>query len=231
VKAGAMLVGGDLPQRWAGAVPRVPMINGYGLTEASPEVTNNPPHAPRRGTVGVPLPGTHVRLCVPDDPSREVAPGDEGEVQVLGPQVMRGYWRRDDATKSAFTPDGWLRTGDVGRFDDEGYLSIVDRLKDLIKFRGYSVVPAEIERALVEHPAVAEACVVGAPHAVDGETPVAFVRLRAGATATADELTSHLEPRLARFKQPRAFRFVDEIPKNAVGKPLRRVLRDVARGG
>jgi long-chain acyl-CoA synthetase len=103
-------------------------------------------------------------------------------------------------------------------------------LKDLVKFRGYSVVPAEIERALVEHPAVAEACVVGAPHPIDGETPVAFVRLRAGAAATVEELTSHLAPRLARFKHPRAFRFVAEIPKNAVGKPLRRVLRDAARG-
>jgi long-chain acyl-CoA synthetase len=240
VKAGAMLVGGDLPQRWSDAVPNVPMINGYGLTEASPEVTNNPPHAPRRGTVGVPLPGTHVRLCRPDDPTREVARGDEGEVQVRGPQVMRGYWRRPAETAAAFVENGetvsdsvsprWLRTGDVGRFDDAGYLVIVDRLKDLIKFRGYSVAPAEIERALVEHPAVAEACVVGAPHPVDGETPVAFVRLRAGATTTDAELTSHLEPRLARFKQPREFRFVDEIPKNAVGKPLRRVLRDRARG-
>jgi long-chain acyl-CoA synthetase len=189
----------------------------------------------------VPLPGTHVRLCRPDEPSREVPRGEEGEVQVRGPQVMRGYWRRGDATRAVFVELGgdepgtvppssrWLRTGDLGRFDDAGYLVIVDRLKDLIKFRGYSVAPAEIERALVEHPAVAEACVVGAPHPVDGETPVAFVRLRAGAAATASELAMHLAPRLARFKQPREFRFVPEIPKNAVGKPLRRVLRDRAR--
>ena len=228
VKAGAMLVGGDLPERWAAAVPDVPMVLGYGLTEASPEVTNNPPHARRAGTVGVPLPGTSVRLCAPDDPRSEVARGEEGEVQVRGPQVMRGYWRREAATSAAFV-DGWLRTGDLGRFDDAGYLAIVDRLKDLIKFRGYSVVPAEIERALVRHPGVAEACVVGAPDRVDGEVPVAFVRLHAGAAVSDADLAAHLEPLLARFKQPRAFRFVAEIPKNAVGKPLRRVLRDATR--
>ena len=228
VKAGAMLVGGDLPERWAAAVPDVPMVLGYGLTEASPEVTNNPPHARRPGTVGVPLPGTSLRLCAPDDPRREVAPDEEGEVQVRGPQVMRGYWRRPEATSAAFV-DGWLRTGDLGRFDDAGYLAIVDRLKDLIKFRGYSVVPAEIECALLRHPAVAEACVVGAPDRVDGEVPVAFVRLHAGAAVSEADLAAHLEPHLARFKQPRAFRFVPEIPKNAVGKPLRRVLRDTAR--
>jgi long-chain acyl-CoA synthetase len=229
VKAGAMLVGGDLPRRWAEAVPGVPMVNGYGLTEASPEVTNNPPHARRPGTVGVPLPGTSVRLCAPDDPEREVPRGEEGEVQVRGPQVMKGYWRRPEDTSAALLPGGWLRTGDLGRFDETGYLAIVDRLKDLIKFRGYSVVPAEIERALVEHPAVAEACVVGVPHPVDGEAPVAFVRLRPESVAGETELSTFLETRLARFKWPRRVFFVEEIPKNAVGKPLRRVLRDRAR--
>jgi long-chain acyl-CoA synthetase len=226
VKAGAMLVGGDLPERWAAAVPDVPMVLGYGLTEAGPEVTNNPPSARRAGTVGIPLPGTHVRLCDPLDPGREVARGAEGEVQVRGPQVMLGYWRRPAETAAALVAGGWLRTGDLGRFDDAGYLAIVDRLKDLIKFRGWSVVPAEVERALVAHPSVAEACVVGVPHAEDGETPIAFVRLRPGASATEEELLAHVEPRLARFKHPRGFRFVAEIPKNAVGKPLRRVLRE-----
>jgi long-chain acyl-CoA synthetase len=228
VKAGAMLVGGDLPRRWADAVPAVPMVLGYGLTEASPEVTNNPLHARRPGTVGIPLPRTELRLCAADDPSREVALGEEGEIHVRGPQVMRGYWRRPEATAATLLPGGWLRTGDLGRFDDAGYLVIVDRLKDLIKFRGNSVVPAEVERALLTHPAVAEACVVGAPHPVDGEMPVAFVRFAAGACATAAELDAHLESSLARFKHPRDYRFVEEIPKNHVGKPLRRVLRERA---
>jgi long-chain acyl-CoA synthetase len=222
VKAGAMLVGADLPRRWAAAVPEVPMVNGYGLTEASPEVANNPPHAPRPGTVGVPLPGTELRICDPADPEIECP---EGEIQVRGPQVMLGYWRDPEATRDALSADGWLRTGDVGRFDEAGYLVVVDRLKDLIKFRGYSVVPAVVERALLEHADVAEACVVGRTDSVDGEVPVAFVRLHPDAAATEADLSRHADERLARYEVPRAFLFVDEIPKNAVGKPLRRELR------
>jgi long-chain acyl-CoA synthetase len=232
VKAGAMLVGSDLSARWADAVPEVPMVNGYGLTEASPEVTNNPPHARRAGTVGIPLPGTELRLGVPEAPDREAARGDEGEVQVRGPQVMSGYWRNADATRDAFTAEGFLRTGDLGAFDDAGYIVIRDRLKDLIKFRGWSVVPGEVEKALREHSAVAEACVVGAPDARDGEVPVAFIVLRPGADPPSGEVwRAHLDARLARFKHPLRFVSVPEIPKNHVGKPLRRVLRTRALRG
>ncbi len=230
VKAGAMLVGSDLFARWTAAVPAVPMVNGYGLTEASPEVTNNPPHARRAGTVGIPLPGTEIRLCAPDAPDREVGLGEEGEVQVRGPQVMKGYWRRPDATAAALLADGWLRTGDLAAFDDAGYLVIRDRLKDLIKFRGWSVIPGEVEKALREHSAVSEACVVGAPDPRDGEVPVAFLVLRPGSDTPGDDAwRAHLEPRLSRMKQPRRFVVVSEIPKNHVGKPLRRVLRDSLR--
>lgn len=229
VKAGAMLVGGDLYERWTAAVPGVPMVNGYGLTEASPEVTNNPPHARRPGTVGLPLPGTQIRLGVPDDPESEAPPGAEGEVQVRGPQVCRGYWRRPDATAAAFTSSGWLRTGDLAAFDEAGYLVIRDRLKDLIKFRGWSVVPGEVERALREHPDVAEAAVVGVPHRVDGEVPVAYLVLRSGCDAPGEAaLRAHLDARIARHAHPRRFSVVSEIPKNHVGKPLRRVLRERA---
>jgi acyl-CoA synthetase (AMP-forming)/AMP-acid ligase II len=174
------------------------------------------------------------------------SPGDVGEVQVRGPQVASGYWRRPDATAAAFAPGGWLRTGDLGRFDEEGHLVVVDRLKDLIKFRGYSVSPGEVERALALHPAVAEVAVVGAPDPVDGEVPVAFVRLVPGAfrppvssvsppsppshatvpPGTAETaLSAHLSERLARYKHPRRYVFVAELPRNAVGKLLRRVLR------
>lgn len=226
VKAGAMLVGGDLYQRWRAAVPSVPMINGYGLSEASPEVTNNPPGAPRAGTVGLPIAGTSIRLCDPEAPETEVASGAEGEVQVRGPQVMRGYWNRPDATRDAFTADGWLRTGDLGAFDEAGYLVIRDRLKDLIKHKGWSVVPGDVERALREHPDVSEACVVGVPDPRDGEVPVAFVVLRDGASAPGWD--AHLAPRLVRWKHPTRFEVVAAIPKNHVGKPLRRVLRDQA---
>ena len=225
VKAGAMLVGDGLPERFARAVPDVPMILGYGLTEASPEVTDNPPDRPKPGSVGVPLPGTHVRIADPEDPERILGAGAVGEVQVRGPQVTRGYLGRRSETARVLLPGGWLRTGDLGEMDAEGYLRIVDRLKDLIKFRGWSVVPAEVERALLTHPDVAEAAVVGVPDPVDGEVPVAFVRPAPGSAPAPAGLAAHLEGRLAEHKRPRRIVLVDEIPKNAVGKPLRRLLR------
>ncbi len=226
VKAGAMLVGGRLPERWAAAVPEVPMELGYGLTEASPEVCDNPPGRHKKGTVGVPLPGTEVRICSPEDASRVLSTDAVGEIQVRGPQVMRGYWRRPDATAAQLIPDGWLRTGDLGRLDADGYLTIVDRLKDLIKFRGWSVVPAEVERALLRHPDVREVAVVGRRHPTDGEEPMAFVVVADGRAPTDDQLDTFLAEHLARYKRPRHYRFVEAIPKNIVGKPLRRALRE-----
>lgn len=231
VKAGAMLIDRTLNQRWSAAVPNVPMVNGYGLTEASPEVTNNPPQRVRTGTVGIPLSGTDLRVCDPANPQVEVAKGSEGEVQVRGPQVMLGYWGELDATYAALLPGGWLRTGDLGLFDNEGYLRIVDRLKDLIKFRGYSVAPSEIEKVLVTHPSIYEACVVGKPDATDGEVPVAYVVLKPGAPLDVTELPSFVEPHLASFKRPRRFHITHEIPKNHVGKPLKRVLRELPEPG
>ena len=226
VKAGAMLVSAQLPEKWKAACPTVPMINGYGLTEASPEVTNNPPGAVKSSTVGIPLPGTEVRLCDPESPLKEVERGNEGEVQVRGPQVMLGYWNQMESTRATLIEGGWLRTGDLGKFDDDGYLKIVDRLKDLIKFRGYSVYPSEVERVLLIHPAIAEACVVGIPDAMDGEIPVAFLVFKPGAPQDITDLPQFVEPHLASFKRPRRFHIVSEIPKNAVGKPLKRVLRE-----
>ena len=226
VKAGAMLVGGRLPQRWATAVPGVPMELGYGLTEASPEVCNNPPGRHKAGTVGVPLPGTKVRITSPEDPGIELGINTVGEIQVRGPQVMAGYWKRPAETAAALTRDGWLRTGDLGRMDAEGYLTIVDRLKDLIKFRGWSVVPAEVERVLAGHPDVAEAVVVGVPHATDGEVPVACVVASSSMAPDPEALDAFVASRLAPYKRPRAYRFVAAIPRNAVGKPLRRSIRD-----
>lgn len=225
VKAGAMLVGGRLPERWAAMVPEVPMELGYGLTEASPEVCDNPPGRHKRGTVGVPLPGTEVRICSPEDAATVLSSDAVGEIQVRGPQVMQGYWRRPDTTAAQLLPDGWLHAGDLGRLDADGYLTIVDRLKDLIKFRGWSVVPAEVERALLRHPDVGEAVVVGRRHPTDGEEPVAFVVVVDGRAPTDDELDTFLAEHLARYKRPRHYRFVEVIPKNVVGKPLRRALR------
>ncbi len=230
VKAGAMLIDRLLYQRWAAAVPNVPMVNGYGLTEASPEVTNNPPQRVRAGTVGLPLSGTAVRVCDESAPDTQLPQGREGEVQVRGPQVMLGYWSEMEATRETVRPGGWLRTGDLGMFDGDGYLKIVDRLKDLIKFRGYSVAPSEVERVLVTHPSVGEACVVGRPDPVDGEIPVAYVVLKHGAPPDVSDLPGFVEPHLASFKRPRRFHVIKEIPKNHVGKPLKRVLRELPEG-
>lgn len=227
VKAGAMLIDRSLNQRWADAVPDVPMINGYGLTEAAPEVTNNPPGKVKVGTVGVPLPGTHIRLCRPDEPEKLVDGDGEGEIQVKGPQVMLGYWSMPQETRRTVLPGGWLRTGDIGRFDADGYLKIVDRIKDLIKFRGYSVAPSEVERVLLTHPSVKEATVVGMPDATDGEVPVAFLVLKEGVPTEVSDMPDFVEPHLASFKRPRRYHVVHEIPKNRVGKPLKRVLREM----
>jgi long-chain acyl-CoA synthetase len=219
VKAGAMLTQGRLKERWDERYPRAPLQQGYGLTEASPESHNNPPHRFKAGTVGVPIQDTHCRIV--DADGREAKEGAPGEVLLQGPQVTSGYWRRPD--ESPFL-DGWLRTGDVGVMDGEGYLTIVDRLKDMLKFRGYTVSPNAIEERLLRHPAVREAVVVGRPDERDGEVPVAFV-VRAAA-ATAEELLAHCRAGLAPYEVPREVVFLDAIPKNAVGKPLRRALRD-----
>jgi long-chain acyl-CoA synthetase len=229
VKAGAMLIDVSLNRRWSEAVPLVPMINGYGLTEAGPEVSNNPPGKVKIGTVGIPLPGTDVRLCLPEEPEKPLDEG-EGEIQVRGPQVMLGYWSLPAETRQTVLRGGWLRTGDIGRFDQDGYLVIVDRIKDLIKFRGYSVAPSEVEAVLLTHPSVREAAVVGVPDETDGEVPVAYLVLHPGAPVDVSDMPGFIEPHLAAFKCPRRFHIVHEIPRNHVGKPLRRVLREMPEG-
>lgn len=258
VKAGAMLSQGDLKKRWDAFCPNAPLQQGYGLTEASPESHNNPSLRFKLGTVGVPIQSTDCRICDPSEPSRVLSPGEAGEVQLRGPQITAGYWRRPGATRAAFAPDlapreagqpesdrRWLRSGDVGVMDEEGYLSIVDRLKDLLKFRGYSISPNNIEDCLLRHPMVAEAVVVGRIDTTDGEVPTAFVVLRSADSSTtappmgaaavelvtipSDLLTSirtHCERHLASYERPREYVAVRAIPKNHVAKPLRRVLRD-----
>ena len=217
VKAGAMLTQGRLKERWDERYPKAPLQQGYGLTEASPESHNNPPQRFKAGTVGVPIQDTHCRVV---DPSgREVKEGVLGEVLLRGPQVTSGYWRRSESP----LVDGWLRTGDVGAMDAEGYLTIVDRLKDMLKFRGYTVSPNAVEERLLRHAAVREAVVVGRPDEREGDVPVAFVVC--GGRATPEELIAHCRAGLAPYEVPREVVFVDAIPKNGVGKPLRRELR------
>jgi acyl-CoA synthetase (AMP-forming)/AMP-acid ligase II len=178
--------------------------------------TANPLDGPRKpGTVGVPLPGQDVRVVDPQD--APLPAGESGEVVIQGPNVMRGYLGRAEETARTLR-GGRLHTGDVGRFDEDGYLVLVDRLKDMIIRGGENIYPKEIEEVLYAHPSVFEAAVVGRPHPVYGEEPVAFVAFRDGARAEPDELIEHCRLSLARFKTPRAVYVEDALPKNPVGK-------------
>ncbi len=196
----------------------------YGMTELSPISHVNPLSAPRAGSVGVSVASTACRIV--DTQSGEDLPaGEEGELWIKGPQVMRGYLNNPDATHEAIVEDGWLRTGDVGCFDDDGYLFIRDRIKELIKVKGFQVPPAEVEAVLMTHAAVSDVAVIGVPDEEAGEAPMAFV-VAAETTPTLEELQAHLVERLAHYKQIRRVAYVDAIPKSASGKILRRLLRE-----
>lgn len=195
---------------------------GYGLTEASPMVATSAGMEQRIGSCGRVLEGIRVRLV--DDEGNDAVAGDAGEVWVKGPNVFLGYHDDPEATGRVLTADGWLRTGDIAVSDDDGALWLVDRAKDLIIVSGFNVYPAEVEQVLAEHPAVAEAGVVGVPHPHQGEAVKAYVVLRPGATVQEDALVSWCLDRLARYKCPAKVLFVDELPRNANGKVLRRSL-------
>ncbi|MDQ3958170.1 MAG: long-chain fatty acid--CoA ligase [Actinomycetota bacterium] len=201
----------------------VDIYEGYGLTETSPTLTSNRmAAAPRPGSIGKPLPGVQIRLV--DDAGEDVELGDPGEILVRGPNVFKGYWNKPEETAAAFV-DGWFRTGDVAVEDEDGYLCIVDRKRDLVIVSGFNVFPSEVEQALVANPQVAEAAVIGVPHSYTGEAVKAFVVLEPGAATTEDELIAEVQTRLARFKCPRSIEIVDELPHLLTGKVLRRALR------
>jgi long-chain acyl-CoA synthetase len=202
----------------------VPVVEGYGLSECTVVCTLNPLHGVRKaGSVGIAVPGVEVGAVGAADVL--LPAGQAGEVVVRGPNVMRGYLRRPEETAQVLR-GGWLHTGDVGRFDDDGYLTLVDRVKDLIIRGGENVYPKEIEDVLYAHPAVLEAAVVGQPDPVFGEQPVAFVALRPGFGLEPDELIEHCRPSLARYKVPRAVYIEQALPKNALGKIAKPVLRE-----
>jgi len=201
----------------------VPVCQPYGLSEATAATNMNLLSRNKPGTVGPPLPDTEEKIVDPDS-GAELETGSAGEVWVRGPQVMRGYWRRPDATAECLTPDGWLRTGDLGKFDDDGYLQIVDRLKDMIRYKGHQVAPFELEAILLEHPAVADACVIRKDDVEAGEIPKACVVLRPGAQATGDELRAFVAARVNPMSHVREVEFIDAIPRNPSGKILRREL-------
>ncbi|MCU6497071.1 AMP-binding protein [Rugamonas sp. A1-17] len=193
-----------------------PVVEGYGLSEGTCASTINPLHGVRKaGTVGLPFPGQ--RVAVADAAGRLLPAGATGQVLVQGPNVMRGYLGKPDETAQTIV-DGWLRTGDLGRIDGDGYLSIVGRLKEMIIRGGENIYPKEIEDALAAFPAVLEAAVIGAPHPTLGEIVIAYVACRAGQHGTVDALNDHCATRLTRYKRPAAIHVVGSLPKNAVGK-------------
>jgi acyl-CoA synthetase (AMP-forming)/AMP-acid ligase II len=201
------------------------VIQGWGLTETSPVVTTNynTPGGPRPGSVGVPLPNTEMRVIDPAT-GADVSRGETGELLVRGPQVMKGYLNAPEATAAMLDPDGWLHTGDLGTIDEQGYVFIVDRVKELIKYKGLQVAPAELEAVLLSHPKVADAAVVRFPDEEAGEVPKAFVVARD--PVDPGELMAYVAERVAPHKKVRQVEFVDEIPKAASGKILRRLLMD-----
>jgi long-chain acyl-CoA synthetase len=202
----------------------VPLRQGYGLTEASPIVTSSVTDGPPKpDSIGVPLPGLEVRLV--DDEGEDALEGDAGEIWVRGPNVFAGYLDNPDATAVALDRDGWLHTGDVAMVDDDGFLYIVDRKKDLIIVSGFNVYPAEVEEALLDHPGIAEAAVIGVSHPYTGETVKAYVVAESGQHLEEDEIIEFCADRLARYKCPTKVMFVNELPQGPAGKLLRRSLR------
>jgi long-chain acyl-CoA synthetase len=206
------------------------LVEGYGLTECSPVALANPIYGKRKaGTIGMPLPDTLARVADPSDPARTMPTGETGELAISGPQVMLGYWNRAEETAQVLR-DGWLLSGDLAVTDEEGYFQIVDRKKDLIIVGGYNVYPGEVEEVLLGHPKVLEVAVAGVPDSYRGETVKAFVVLRPGERATAEELRRFARERLAAYKVPRSVEFRDQLPKTMVGKVLRRALVEEEQG-
>lgn len=228
VKAGAMPVPPEIMTRWQ-QLTGVPMVPGYGLSEASPETHNNPPGRVKPGSIGVPVSDTDSRIVDEATGNTVLPPGEAGEIIIRGPQVMQGYLNRPVEDRQALR-EGWLYTGDLGMMDGEGYFYLTDRKKDIIKYKGYTIAPAELEAVLYEHPAVRECAVVGRPDRLAGEIPRAFVVLHAGCAPCREELLGFCERKLAAYKKVREIEFVTEIPKTRVGKILRRLLREKQPG-
>ena len=224
--AGGMSVRDVVASRWLEVTGRQ-LLEGYGLTEASPVVALNPLWGQgRTGTIGLPLQSTEVRIVDAHD-GAPVPLGQPGELSIRGPQVMKGYWNRPEETAQVLSSDGWLLTGDIATMDEQGFLRIVDRKKDLIVVGGFNVYPNEVEAVIASHPLVGDVGVIGVPDEYSGEAVRAYV-VRRDPSLTEDELTQWCRKRLTGYKRPRRFIFVSELPKSAVGKVLRRQLREHA---
>ncbi|WP_097061335.1 long-chain-fatty-acid--CoA ligase [Salinibacterium xinjiangense] len=223
--SGAMNLPIDTVTRWETTTGGL-LVEGYGMTETSPVALGNPIGPSRRpGTVGVPFPSTDIRVIDPADPTVDRGIDEEGELLIRGPQVFSGYWNRPSETAEALLPGGWLRTGDIVRVSADGFVTIVDRIKELIITGGFNVAPSEVESVLLSHPSVADAAVVGLPSLSGGEDVIAVVVLAPGTTLELDDFRAWAKSHLASYKVPRRIEVVDELPRNIVGKVLRRVVR------
>jgi long-chain acyl-CoA synthetase len=221
----------EVKQRFE-AVTGCKVVEGYGLSESSPVVTSNPLEGPvKPGSIGIPLPGTIISLRDLGDPTKEVPVGEKGEICVKGPQVMLGYYKRPQDTAEQMV-DGFLRTGDVARMDEQGFFFIEDRIKDLIISSGFNVYPRRIEEAIYEHASVAEVTVIGIKDKKRGEAPKAFVRLKPGMSVTVPELCEHLAARISKIEMPSEIEFRDELPKTMIGKLSKKELKaeEAAKG-
>ena len=203
------------------------MCEVYGATETAPVATVTPWGGTiKPGTVGVPVPDTDVKIVDVEDSTKTLDIGEAGEIAIKGPQIMMGYYKKPEETENALK-DGWFFTGDIGKFDEDGYLSIVDRKKDMIIAGGYNIYPVELDDVLMGHPKILEACAIGIPHEYRGETVKAFIVVKEGETLTEEEITAYCKEKLAAYKVPKIFEFIEELPKSAVGKVLRRKLKEM----
>ena len=222
---GGMAVQEAVAKKWL-AVTGCPIVEGYGLSETSAGVTCNPTDsAAYTGTIGLPMPNVWIKIL--DDNGNELPLGESGEIAIKGPQVMSGYWQRPDETANVMTPDGYFKSGDIGRMDERGYVKIVDRKKDMIIISGFKVFPNEIEDVVASHPGVLECAAVGVPDEKSGEAVMLFV-VRRDKSLTREKLTADLSKVLTGYKRPKYIEFRDDLPKTNVGKILRRELRDGA---
>ncbi len=218
---GGAAVQSQVAKRWREIVGSQ-LVEGYGLTEASPVVCINPFFEPKQGTVGLPLPSTEVTIR--DDNGKVLATGESGEICVRGPQVMLGYWQRPAQTKEVLSADGWLHTGDIGAFDPDGFLRLLDRKKDMINVSGFKAFPSEVEDIATQYPGVREAAAIGVPDPRSGQTVKLFV-IRSDPKLDKIALTKFMRERLAGYKVPTIIEFVDTLPKSNIGKILRKDLR------
>jgi long-chain acyl-CoA synthetase len=200
------------------------LLEGYGLTEASPVTHAGPLRGLRKsGSIGLPLPDTEVRIVDPDN-GKDLPAGEVGELLVRGPQVMKGYWRQQEETEAVLAPDGWLKTGDLARVDDDGFYYVVDRKKDVIITGGINVYPREVEEVIAQYRAVKEVAVKGLPHRLRGEVVKAYVVLKEGEQASAAEIRRFAQERLADYKVPQKVEFLSELPRSTLRKVLKRKL-------